>query len=290
MSLKFVKPVNEQTFDINKYNCGSLQKNDFGIHLLFAYPKYNGNKLLIKTDWIKMNGPYDGIPNYNGTFFTDDKSRSFLKLTLDGAQSDLNGLEYILNQIDSYHLNNKNAILQDYKNYKEYFPMITKKTVNHHLLDSDDEEEGDHVTYKYCTLKLNTDWQNGKIKTSVFTNKNGNISRIPSDKLQKIEPYLKKGKTLRFIIMLDKIWCSINGPGWGAKLKIMQVEVKDDAYNSYEDMFYDYQFTKGFTSTNDVKVVDDDDDDEEMAWDDQFDDELEIEDKDWTDMKSMLSF
>jgi hypothetical protein len=190
-----------------------------------AYPRYDhptlgaDQRVYIQLPWIKIE--QYGIPTANGKFELTENQRAKIKVPLNPEIADSKNLIDILDSMDNYFSSPDVAaklLAPLGKKAKSYtFDKIHRESDNDDRLD-------------YINLKLDTDYNDNSIKTTVFKSEivDGETKRTEMffknvDELYKLVSYQS---TIRAIVMMSKVWTSNATNKWGITFKIKKMEVK----------------------------------------------------------------
>ena len=210
--------------EAKRISFSELEMNDRAKQYI-AYPRYDhptlgpDQRVYIQLPWIKIE--QYGIPSANGKFELTENQRAKIKVPLNPEIADSKSLIDVLDAMDNYFSSpdvSSKLLAPLGKKSKSYtFDKI------HRISDNDDRLD-------YINLKLDTDYNDNSIKTTVFKSEvaDGETKRTEMffknvDELTKLASYQS---TIRAIVMMSKVWTSQATNKWGITFKIKKMEVK----------------------------------------------------------------
>ena len=210
--------------EAKRISFSELEMNDRAKQYI-AYPRYDhptlgpDQRVYIQLPWIKIE--QYGIPSANGKFELTENQRAKIKVPLNPEIADSKSLIDVLDAMDNYFSSpdvSSKLLAPLGKKSKSYtFDKI------HRISDNDDRLD-------YINLKLDTDYNDNSIKTTVFKSEvaDGETKRTEMffknvDELNKLASYQS---TIRAIVMMSKVWTSSATNKWGITFKIKKMEVK----------------------------------------------------------------
>ena len=221
---------------------------------LIGYSRYldennKENKLLLQSPRMVLN--YYGIPSKDSEFHKTDEERTFIKIPLDLTDPNVAIFANKIIKFDSIMSSDEYKLLvlgkKYYKHYK-YVPVYRESQVQH--TDNDDEE--DNVKNKknkskeekvierppYMKLKLDLEWPENTIKTSIYEVSTVNNKKIRTkitdiNSIDDFAKYICYMCNYRCIITPSKMWGHAKtkpNPDYGVSFKIISIEVEQSKY------------------------------------------------------------
>lgn len=261
--------------DAKRISFSELEMNERAKQYI-AYPRYDhptlgpDQRVYIQLPWIKIE--QYGIPTANGKFELTENQRAKIKVPLNPEIADSKSLIDIIDAMDNYFSSpdiSAKLLAPLGKKSKSYtFDKI------HRISDNDDRLD-------YINLKLDTDYNDNSIKTTVFKSelienetKRTEMFFKNVDELYKLVSYQS---TIRAIVMMSKVWTSSATNKWGITFKIKKMEVKpsekvgngisafmkSDSFLESDDEDGEVVKTKVTQQPKQVAQVESDDDEEE---------------------------
>lgn len=271
-------PFTVDKFNIKNFSLTDLQSNERSKAQLIAYPRYNEGMAVFQTPEFTIS--QYGIPPI-GDYAKTDSERTTLKLCLDPEQEECVQLQsQVFEPIDKH--------MKDVATQKELFkaPNLEKvrksfmyKTIVREPQESEAIEEPKESPDKpkrpkcnFWKAKLDTDFETGRIITSVFVRDPSNPEAKPTlqkvDSVTELEKVMPWGSKVRFIVMMNKLWAEKNPKGdsktrsYGLAFKILSIETTPrEGGGSLREVVQQYAFRDNEeeeTANEEEKPTDDD--------------------------------
>jgi len=204
------------TLDISKAKKGDPKFSAANQWVIFPQYDYGNERLTVpvfQTGIIKIN--QYGIPKINaGSFYKDDKTRNFIKISLDPEQESCVELETMFKSIDDYTgdfdtatkyfgqslLNRKIKPkyipnVREPQNFKDEEDEETKEDNNEEVEkdkaqnDVDKEGKKEYVRHNFIKMKFDTKYDTKEVITTVFKHVNGEPKKL--DDIRTVEDIAK---------------------------------------------------------------------------------------------------
>lgn len=253
-------PFTVDKFNIEKFSLTELESNARSKAQLIAYPRYGEGMAVFQTPEFTIS-QYGIVPI--GDYAKEDKDRTTLKLPLDPEQEACMQLQTnIFEPLDNH--------MEDPATQKEIFkaPNLEKvrKTFKYKSIIrepqetesiDDPKEQSDKPKRQKCKFwkaKLDTDFETGRLRTSVFVRDPENPDAKPELKkvetVTDLERYMPWGSKVRFIVMMNKLWAEKNPKGteknrqYGISFKVLSIETtpRETGGGSLRDLVQQYAF------------------------------------------------
>ena len=274
--------------EVERISASELQEMGVGQVQQLAFVRYDhrmlGHDQALLIQLPKIHIDTYGVPRA-GVHYKNDSDRSFVKVPLNESEPDVLVFANKLKEIDTYLSSPKFASRLLGKKWQKYtYVPCYRPSINTDDEDDDDDDKKKStkkpaLKYAYMKLKLDTDYDSGKIKTQVYRPEiiNNKRERIEVNNIESIDDFSRilcyQCKILA-IIRGAKIWAqppSVPNPKWGATFKMIKVEVEPPVkntstfYKDYmnSDAFLDSEEESNIPNKQAVQVDSDDSDDEE---------------------------
>jgi hypothetical protein len=250
--------------DIDRLSFTELKEGKNSKGQKTAYPVYNhpsageGSPLCIQFPWISMS-TY-GIPKI-GEYVKSDSDRLYIKCPLDLSCPEIDELyNSLIIKLDNYLSSDsvKNIFFLKKASKYEYNSIFKTPKLNDD--DDDDAKLKKSTTPKppFLKLKFDVTYPENDMKTKVFKTVEGNSKR---EKLNDIITISDMEKIIcwkcrfRPIVRLSKVWAQTvgtgkYGPGYGATLTIIKIEVEPPANTGLGLKYKQYQEEDTFLDDN----------------------------------------
>ncbi len=247
--------------DISRLSFTELKEGKNSKGQKSAYPLYNhpsggsDSPLFIQFPWITMSSY--GVPKI-GEYIKSDSDRLFIKCPLDLSLPEINELyTNLIIKLDDYLSSDevkKNLFDKKASKY-EYNPMYKTPRVD------DDEKPNPNLRLPFLKLKFDVSYPDNNMKTKVFKT----LSDGKREKLEDIITISDMEKVVcwkcrfRPIVRLSKVWAQTvgtgkYGPGYGATLTIIKIEVEPPLTNGLGLKYKKYQEEDTFLDETATKV------------------------------------
>jgi hypothetical protein len=247
--------------DISRLSFTELKEGKMSKGQKSAYPLYNHpsggaeSPLFIQFPWITMSSY--GIPKI-GEYVKSDSDRLYIKCPLDLSLPEINELyTNLIIKLDE-HLSSdevKTELFGKKASKYEYNPMYKTPRVD------DDEKPNSNPRLPFLKLKFDVSYPENNMKTKVFKT----LSDGKREKLEDIITISDMEKVVcwkcrfRPIVRLSKVWAQTvgtgkYGPGYGATLTIIKIEVEPPSTNGLGLKYKKYQEEDTFLDETNNKV------------------------------------
>jgi len=208
---------------------------------MIAYPRYDEATVRFQTPEFQVS-QYGLAPIGEYAKSDDDFQRKQLKLVLDPTQEGCVALNDMFTSIDKYMLDSQKKIFTGKlsKLKFSYKSVVREPQVQDDLID--DEEDSKKTAgkekkekYNFWKAKLDTDFDTGKILTTVFIrdpeNPTAKPKRVPVDTPTQLEQFFRWGSKVRMIVMMNKMWADKqpkeagSDRKFGLGFKVMSLEI-----------------------------------------------------------------
>ena len=290
-----LKPVVYSKFDPKKLSFTELQKNsERSKSQMISFPRYkfdSGVESNFVFQTATVNITQYGLPRL-GEYYKSDDARAFLKVPLDPSQPACVEMEKMLLSLDKTVLKNKEkvlAFLDKYIKLYKYQPIVREPVVNDDLaqiVDDDKKTEGEQKERcNYFKVKLDTEYQTGKINTLVFLKTKDSDGKVSREKIEigtvtDLEQYISLGCSVRLVLMANKLWVAKNKDAagdrkFGVTLKALQMEIEPrESSGSIRQDFGNYAFVDDDEEEKETTAAVEEENDEE---DEEDEEEVEAE-------------
>ena len=301
-------PFTVDKFNIEHFSLTELQSNERSKAQLIAYPRYKEGMSVFQTPEFVLS-QYGIVPI--GDYAKTDAERTTLKIPLDPEQKECMDLQNnVFEPIDT-HMEEPETTKELFKapNLEKVRKTFKYKSIVREPQESDaiedPKEKSDKPKRPKCKFwkaRLDTDFDTGRIITSVFVKDPSNPTAKPTlqkvDTVTDLEKYMPWGSTVRFIVMMNKLWAEKNPKGdvktrqYGLSFKILSIETTPrEGGGSLRDVVQQYAFRDNDddeTETVETKPADDqteegDDDNGQEGKDDENGDDNDGGDDDGSD-------
>ncbi|AYV82037.1 MAG: hypothetical protein Homavirus3_15, partial [Homavirus sp.] len=271
-------PIRICDFDINKYQCGKMDRESERSMALYHAPiTYDNEPFIFQTDPIRLT-EYYCLPGLgfvkkigNPRDFTN-REHAYMRLLLDKDQLNCVNLENMLNTI-SAHMDStltKSKIMGKFAKLYKNEPIVKKRYIDEDEDDDSDEDyvmiprynqrnknnknkinkQSDQYTPKYCKLRFSLSYPERDINTLVFIKDNDKTTQIYLKNIIDFEKYLKVGNKVSMVIRpsawFNKVKNHNGNKIYSIKLVIMQIHIEllDSSKNipSVKDIMSKYNF------------------------------------------------
>lgn len=247
--------------DISRLSFTELKEGKNSKGQKSAYPLYNhpsggsDSSLFIQFPWITMSNY--GIPKI-GEYVKSDADRLYIKCPLDLSLPEINELyTNLIVKLDE-HLSSddvKKSLFEKKASKYEYNPMYKTPRVD------DDEKPNSNPRLPFLKLKFDVSYPDNNMKTKVFKT----LSDGKREKLEDIITISDMEKVVcwkcrfRPIVRLSKVWAQTvgtgkYGPGYGATLTIIKIEVEPPSTQGLGLKYKKYQEEDTFLDETNNKV------------------------------------
>jgi len=270
-----------KNFEPSKLSVTDLEENQRSKGQKISYVRYGDTQPLIRSPEIQLT-TY-GIPR-EGEYYKDDASRSFLKVPLDvndeNHGEDITVFHGKLTELDK--LMDSDSMREHIFGSKKaakgwvYQPLV-REAMQQSIDNSDSDSEDDtkqvaQFRPPYIKVKLRTNYDSGKIETTVFKKDTTGRNKVKVSTLQELERLVTYRSTVRMVIMPNKLWAmknSMQGKRYGLSLKMTHLEVEPVVRSSLKDVYEGDVFgdSENDDDDDDSKVdgtISDDDDDDSV--------------------------
>jgi len=264
--------VKYSDLEIERISASELQENERSKVQQIAYVRYDhkvlGHDQALLIQLPKIHLETYGVPR-PGEFYKNDRDRSFVKIPLNESDPDVLIFANKLKEIDAYLSSPKFASKLLGKKWQKYtyVPVYRPPTVTQDDDDDDDDNKKKStkkpgLNYPYMKLKLDTDYDSGKIKTQVYRPEiiNNKRERVEVSDIESIDDFSRilcyQCKFLA-IIRGVKIWAqppAKNNPMWGVSFKMIKVEVEPPVKNN-STYYKDYMNSDAFLDSDEENNI-----------------------------------
>lgn len=183
-----------------------------------------------------------GIPPL-GDFAKTDADRTTLKLPLDPEQEECTQLESLVFGLLDKHMEDpatqkelfKDPKLEKVRKSFKYKSIVREPQESNTLEDpKETSDKPKRPKCKFWKARLDTDFETGRIITSVFVKDPSNPDAKPTlqkvDSVTELEKYMPWGSKVRFIVMMNKLWAEKNPKNdsknrmYGLSFKVLSIE------------------------------------------------------------------
>lgn len=252
--------------DANKLQLGPLEDTKFNQSQKLSMVRYdNGNMCQIQTHLINLF-TY-GVPK-TGPYYASDKARAFVKIPEDVNNPDsvlfFNKLEAFDVKLQSAEI--KNKLFGKAVNQYSYQPIVRSPEV----AEDDDapEKKNKGPQPRYVKLKIDLDWESGKIKTKCFQ-KDAAGKRIPVSDINSVDEFsnlVRWKSSFVAVILMNKLYASKNKVGdtkkYGVTFKIVSLCAEQSLYvpnqSTDGDVFLEDDTTSNLLSNVKITTIEDD--------------------------------
>lgn len=251
-----------EDFHIKNFGVTEAEVNERSKSQLLAYPRYNDATVRFQTSEFTIS-QYGLAPIGEYAKSDDDYQRKQLKLVLDPNQQGCVELNNMFTSIDKYMVDNQKKIFSGkFSKLKYVYKSIVREPQTHDEL-IDDEEDTKKTTdkekkekkekYNFWKAKLDTDFDTGKILTSVFVRDPENLDakpkRVPVETPTQLEQFFRWGCKVRMIVMMNKMWADKQPKEqgvdrkYGIGFKVMSLEITpSERQGSFRTEVQNYAF------------------------------------------------
>lgn len=226
-------------------------------YLSYRYPNIPQPKAFsFRTPLIKMS--CYGIPKIS-EFIKDDSARMFIKVPLDTTQEQAMPFINFINRLDKWVENNKETIFgsESVASKYEINPLAKDPPVIDEdappKLDKNGKPYEEGPRHKYVKVRLNTDYDTGKIITHIYVRKSDDPEARPEkiypETVTELTKYLTWNSSIRMVVTVTKLWGEKTKKDAKAKfkqagliLKVMNMEIIPNTKQSMTVDFSGYAF------------------------------------------------
>ena len=226
--------ISYKNIDGNKLVAGPLEDNKLNTSQKLAMMRYDTGMCQFQTPLINLF-TY-GVPQ-EGQYYTTDKARAFVKIPED--VNDPNSVLFF-NKLSEF-----DTKLQSQEVKTKLFGKAVASYSYQPIVRTPEQPEDDDVSDKkkkgpqprYIKIKIDTDWETGKIKTKCFQ-KDAAGKRIPVPDVNAVDDF---AKLIRWksqfvgVILMNKLYASKNKVGdskkYGVTFKFSNVCAEQSLYN-----------------------------------------------------------
>ena len=231
------------------------QNPDMTKNMLLSLPRYlkDGKEVLpqIQSPWLKLSNY--GIPgkmDRNGKLLLNaagnplnDRELGRLKVPFNLDDDDSKKFYELMTALDQKVEDDREQIWGDKKkaNIYKYVPLVRTPAEN------PDAPEDAPVKPDYFTAKFDFDYKDGKMKTAVYVNTDGDRTAVETPTLDDVKKYVRYKSECRLVFSLCKLYASkaadTDGKrkfGFGLKLKHIEVKPSEiSAQDEQDNAFVD---------------------------------------------------
>lgn len=226
-------------------------------YLSYKYPNtITPRSFSFRTPLIKLS-TY-GIPKI-GEFIKDDSARMFIKVPLDTTQEQALPFINFIKRLDDWAIQNKNNIFggEAVASKYELNPLAKDPPVVDEdappRLDKNGKPYEPGPRYQYVKVRLNTDFDTGKITTHMYLRKlddpEARPEKIYPETVTELSKYVTWNSSIRMVVTVTKIWGEKTKKDAKSKfkqagliLKVMNMEIIPSAKQSMAVDFSGYAF------------------------------------------------